>query len=203
LNQKTQGSLFDLSRWSKLAQLGSFNAISGLSEMVHQEVKINGVQLDEVSVRNAVSLLGKPEDMNVGIYLLFSGNTSGQILLAFRPEIAFELVDMVMGNPANTTVELGEMERSVLGEMGNIVGTFFLNALANQANTCLAPSPPAVVMDMSASLMDSVMTRALSESESVWVIKLSFSTGERELHGQFLVLPVIENKQGDDNNGEE
>jgi chemotaxis protein CheC len=197
LNQKTQESIFDLSRWSKLAQLGSFNAISGLSEMVNQEVKVNGVELEEVSVKNAVGLLGKPEDMNVGIYLLFSGNTCGQILLAFRPEIAFELVDMVMGNPEKTTVELGEMERSVLGEMGNIVGTFFLNALANQSNTCLSPSPPAVVMDMSASLMDSVMTRAMAENESVWVIKLSFSTGERELQGRFLVLPVVGNDDQD------
>lgn len=191
MNPNKTDNIFDLSRWSKLAQLGSLNAITGLSEMVNQEVTISTVELEEVSIRNAVKLVGKPDDMTVGIYLLFSGNTAGQILLAFRPEIAFSLVDMVMGQPDGTTVELGEMEQSVLGEMGNIVGTFFLNAVANQSGTCLSPSPPAVVMDMSASLIDSVMVRAMAENESVWAIKLAFSTGERQLAGRFLVLPVV------------
>ena len=107
-NEQT-GNIFDLSRWSKLAQLGSVNAITGLSEMVNQEVKVTAMELEEVSIRNAVSLVGKPDDMTVGIYLVFSGNTCGQILLAFHPEIAFELVDMIMGNPEGTTKELGEM----------------------------------------------------------------------------------------------
>lgn len=191
MNQKTTSNLFDLSQWSKLARLGSVNAIVGLSEMVNQEVTVSTLDLEEVSIRNAVNMVGKPDALTVGIYLLFSGNTSGQILLAFRPEIAFELVDMVLGNPPKTTVDLGEMERSVLGEMGNIVGTFFLNAVADHSNSCLSPSPPAVVMDMSASLIDSVMVKAIAENESVWAIRLSFQTGERQLEGKFLVLPVV------------
>lgn len=191
MNQKTTKNLFDLSQWSKLARLGSVNAIVGLSEMVNQEVSVSTLDLEEVSIRNAVNMVGKPEDLTIGIYLLFTGNTSGQILLAFQPEIAFELVDMIMGNVPKTTTELGEMERSVLGEMGNIVGTFFLNAVADHSDSCLSPSPPAVVMDMSASLIDSVMVKAIAENESVWAIKLAFRTGERQLEGKFLVLPVL------------
>ena len=184
-------SLFDLSRWSRLAQIGSINAITGLSEMVNQEIKVMALNLEEVSARNASSLIGKPDDMVVGIYLIFSGQTSGQIMLAFQPKIAFELVDMAIGNPEGSTKELGEMERSVLGEMGNIVGTFFLNAVADHSGICLSPSPPAVVMDMSGALIASVMAEAMYERESVFVIKLSFSTLDRQLEGRFLVLPVI------------
>jgi chemotaxis protein CheC len=187
-NQAT--SLFDLSRWSKLAQIGSVNAISGLSEMINQDIKVTALDLEEVSVRNAAALIGKPDDMVVSIYLLFTGNTSGQIMLAFQPETAFELVDMAMGTPEGTTQELGEMERSVLGEMGNIVGTFFLNAVADQEGLCLSPSPPAVVMDMSGALIDAVMAEALAENDSVFAIRLSFSTDNRQLQGRFLVLPV-------------
>ena len=191
MNQKTTNNIFDLSQWSKLARLGSVNAIVGLSEMVNQEVTVSTLDLEEVSIKNAVNMVGKPEALTIGIYLLFTGNTSGQILLAFQPEIAFELVDMVMGNEPMTTTELGDMERSVLGEMGNIVGTFFLNAVADHSDSCLSPSPPAVVMDMSASLVDSVMVKAIAENESVWAIKLAFRTGERQLEGKFLVLPVM------------
>ena len=132
---KTASSLFDLSHWSKLAQLGSINAISGLSKMVGQEIKVSALSLEEVSTRNASALIGKPDDLVVGVYLLFSGNSNGQIMMAFLPQTAFELVDMAMGLPSGTTKELGEMERSVLAEAGNVVGSFFLNAVADHGDT--------------------------------------------------------------------
>ena len=115
-------SIFNLATWTKLAKVGSTNAVSGLSQMVNQDFSITALNLEEVSLRNATSLIGKPDDMVVGIYLLFSGNANGQILLAFQPATAFELVDMAMGVELGTTTSLGEMERSVLGEIGNIVG---------------------------------------------------------------------------------
>ena len=192
MTEEKATNLFDLSRWTRLAQIGSINAITGLSEMVNQEIKVMALSLEEVSARNASSLIGKPDDMVVGIYLIFSGQTSGQIMLAFQPKIAFELVDMAAGIPEGSTNELGEMECSVLGEIGNIVGSFFLNAVADHSGICLSPSPPAVVMDMSGALIDSVLAEAMYESETVFVIKLSFSTPDRQLKGSFLVLPVTE-----------
>ena len=66
--------MFDLSRWSKLAQLGSLNAITGLSEMVNQEVTISTVELEEVSIRNAVNLVGKPDDIRSSNATLHSKN---------------------------------------------------------------------------------------------------------------------------------
>ena len=185
-------SLFDLSRWSRLAQIGSINAITGLSEMVDQEIKVTALSLEEVSMRNASTLIGNPDDMMVGIYLLFSGSASGQIMLAFQPQTAFELVDMAMGTPPGTTRELGEMEQSVLAEAGNVVGSFFLNAVADHASLRLLPSPPVVVMDMVGSLMGAVLAEALQESESVFVIRLSFSLPDRQIEGRFLVLPTLD-----------
>jgi len=192
---------FDLAMWSKLAKLGGTNAVSGLSQMINQEITVGTINLEEVSMRSAASLLGKPDEKVVGIYLLFSGATHGQILLAFQPIVAFELVDMAMGIPTGSTTSLGEMERSVLGEMGNIVGTFFLNALADSADVRLMPSPPAVVEDMVGALVNSVMAEALMENESVFVLRLTFSAVGREIQGHFLVLPAFD-KKGNGGGGE-
>jgi chemotaxis protein CheC len=147
------------------------------------------LNIEEVSLRNATNLIGKSDDRVVGVYLLFTGNTSGHILLAFQPSTAFELVDMAMGIPAGTTQSLGEMERSVLGEMGNIVGTFFLNGVADCVGLRLMPSPPAVVEYMAGALIDSVLAEAFDQNESLFVIKLLFSCTGQEIEGRFLVLP--------------
>jgi chemotaxis protein CheC len=180
---------FNLANWTKLAKIGSTTAVSGLSQMVNRDLKITTLSIEEVSMRNATNLIGKSEDKVIGVYLLFSGNISGQILLAFRPHIAYELVDMAMGIEPGSTNSLGEMERSVLGEMGNIVGTFFLNGVADCVGLRLMPSPPVVVEDMAGSVIGSVLAEAFDENESIFVIKLLFSATNKEFEGRFIVLP--------------
>lgn len=133
---------FSLANWANLAKVGSATAVSGLSQMVNRDFKISALNIEEVSLRNATNLIGKSDDKIIGVYLLFTGNTSGHILLAFQPQTAYELIDMAMGAQTGTTRSMGEMERSVLGEMGNIVGTFFLNGVADCVGLRLMPSPP-------------------------------------------------------------
>jgi chemotaxis protein CheC len=186
--QNTQVS-YNLAHWTELAKVGCTTALSGLSQMVDQEFTITALKIEEVSIRNATNLIGKADDRVIGLYLLFSGNTSGQILLAFTPQTAFDLIDMAMGVEPGSTSSLGEMERSILGEMGNIVGTFFLNGVADFVGLRLMPSPPAVVEDMAGAVIGSVLAEAFNENESLFVIKLLFSSVTKEIEGRFLVLP--------------
>lgn len=179
----------ELLSWTKMARMGSTNAISGLSQMLNEELKVTALNLEEISIRNATGLVGKADDSVVAVYLLFSGNTTGHILLTFRPQIAFDLVDMAMGVPPGSTKVLGEMERSVLGEIGNIAGTFFLNAVADYANSCIMPSPPVVVTDMAGAIMGSVIAEVLQKDRSAFAIRLTFGASTRQIEGRFLVLP--------------
>lgn len=179
-----------LATWSKAAHAASLNALTGLSQMINQEITVAALRLEEVSMRNSASLIGKADELVVGIYLGFSGSANGHLVLAFPSNIAFELVDMAMGIPSGSTDSLGEMEQSVLGEIGNVVGAFFLNAVADEAGVCLSPSPPEVRVDTVGSLMGPVMAEALRDRESIFVVQLVFSTPEREIRGRFLVLPI-------------
>lgn len=192
MEKNAQKTKFDLATWSNLAKLGSNSAISGIAQMVNQDLKITTFNLEEVSMKNATSLIGKPDDQIVGIYLMFTGNADGHIMLAFPPPTAYELVDMAMGLPPGSTDTLGEMEKSVLGEIGNIAGSFFLNAIADIAGSRLSPSPPVVVVDMAGAIMGSVLAEVFEEKDSAFAIKLVFATPTREIEGRFLVLPMSE-----------
>ena len=68
----------------------------------------------------------------IGIYLTVSGSADGHIMLMYNPKMAYGFVDLLMGQPEGTTKALGEIESSALGELGNIMGSSFLNALARQ-----------------------------------------------------------------------
>ena len=185
---------FDLANWTKLASIGSTCAISGLSQMVNKEFTVTAMNIEEVSMRNAAGLIGKADDMVVGVYLLFSGNANGHILLTFQPDTAYELVDMAMNATPGISNSLGEVERSVLGEMGNIVGSFFLNGVADCVGLRMIPSPPAVVEDMAGALIGSVLAEAFLEAESWFVIKVLFGSESKAIEGRFMVLPSFEAK---------
>jgi chemotaxis protein CheC len=188
---ETKPEAINLANWTKLAQLGSTTAVSGLSQMVNKDFSITALKIEEVSKRNATGLLGKADSSAVGIYLKFDGHSAGQILLAFDPETAYELVDMALGLTTGSTQSLGEMERSVLGEMGNIVGGFFLNSVADCLGSRLMPSPPVVVQGPSAAMMGAVLAKTGNTNDSLFVIKLVFRSAPKTVEGSFLVLPAF------------
>ena len=123
-------------------------------------------------------------------------------MLAFPPHIAYQLIDMAMNAPTGTTTELGEMESSVLSEVGNIVGSFFLNAIADRVHEILMPSCPAVMVDMVGAIMGSVMAEAMQVNETIYAIRLSFSTDDRYLEGKFLAIPTFGPSEAGDADGE-
>ena len=158
--------------------------------MVNQEITVTSLNLEEVLARNVASLIGKVDDHMVGIYLSFSGDASGHILLAFQPKIAYELVDMAMGISPGSTQDIGEMEQSVLGEVGNVVGAFFLNTVADSVGKCILPSPPVVLTDTVEAIINSVMAEVMLQSKPIFGIRLSFGTPGQEIEGRFMVLPT-------------
>ena len=98
---------------------------------------------------------------------------------------------MALGLEVRSTQSLGEMERSVLGEMGNIVGGFFLNSVADCVGSRLMPSPPVVVQGPAGAMMGAVLAKTGDNCDSLFVIKLMFHAAPKVIEGSFLVLPAF------------
>ena len=126
----------------------------------------------------------------VAVYLAICGNTNGHMIAIYQPQTAFDLIDMLLGQPAGTTKELSEMERSVLGEVGNIMGSFFLNHLSNTTGNSLQPSPPAVLMDMAGAILEVATVSVMEQCDQTFVIETIFESSDRQVAGTFLVMPV-------------
>ena len=169
---------------------GVDNAVVGLSQMVGKEIKIANINLKKVMVTDIPELFGGPQALMVGVYLAICGNTNGHMIAIYQPQTAFDLVDLLLGQPQGSTTELSEMEQSVLGEVGNIMGSFFLNHLANTTGASLQPSPPAVLMDMAGAILEVATVSVLEECEYTYVIETIFETSDRHVAGTFLVMPV-------------
>ena len=174
----------------EMLRTGVTNAVRGLSQMVGQDIKIASINLNKVQVKDIPELFGSPQEMMVAVYLAICGNTNGHMIAIYQPQTAFDLIDMLLGQPAGTTKELSEMERSVLGEVGNIMGSFFLNHLSNTTGNSLQPSPPAVLMDMAGAILEVATVSVMEQCDQTYVIETVFESSDRQVAGTFLVMPV-------------
>lgn len=176
--------------WSNLVTKGISNALAGLSQMTSREISVTSLSVKQIQAKDAPDLVGGADKMVVGIYLAFTGDAHGHILLVQQPELAFALVDMLMGNKVGSTKSIEAMEQSALAEMGNITGSFFLNALADSIGLTLHSTPPTVVLDMAGAILDVALADILQESEDIYVVETTFHISGHETSGTFLVMPT-------------
>ena len=172
-----------------MAAEGIRNAAVGLSGMVGAEITVTDPHIRLVPMADIPTLLGGPEEEAVGIYLQAQGDLQGQIMLIMPCDKALELVDMLMEQPRGTTQQLGSLERSALAEVGNMTASFFLNAVAKRLHLDIRPSPPAVMVDMVAAILDIVAAISGGVSEHVLLMQGAFMRDGREVEVNFWVLP--------------
>jgi len=168
---------------------GVNNAVIGLSQMAGQEIKIANMNVKKILVKDIPDLFGGPEALIIAVYLEISGQSNGHMVIVYDPRVAFDLVDLLLGQASGTTKELSEMERSTLGEMGNIMGSFFLNYISDTTGHRFQPSPPAVMMDMAGAVLDAALANVLANCDSTYIVETVFGTNDRQVSGTFMVIP--------------
>lgn len=174
--------------WAGAVNKGVANAIGGLSEMVGEAIMATALKSGHIPMKDVANLLGGPEALTVGVCLGFEGSATGRIVLAYHPKTAFGLIDMLMGEPAGSTQSLGDMEKSALMEMGNLMGAFFLNSVADANGLTLCPTPPEVMIGEAREILGVAMSGVALDSEGL-IVDATFGTQDQQISGTFLVMP--------------
>jgi chemotaxis protein CheC len=182
INLNSQGAL-------KVFSGGFNNAMVGLSQMSGQEIKVTSMNLKKVPIKDIPGEFGGPEALIIAVYLEISGKSNGHMIVVYEPKVAFDLIDLLLGQSPGSTKELSEMERSTLGEVGNIMGSFFLNHISDTTGMRFMPSPPAVMMDMAGAILDATLAGLMEFSDDIYIMETVFGTNNRQVAGTFLVIP--------------
>ena len=168
---------------------GIKNAARGFSGMVGHKIEVSNPVARLVPLLGIAEIVGGPENEAVGIYLRIEGDMLGQIMMIIPYQKALELVDLLMDLPTGTTTQLGSLERSALGEVGNLTGSFFLNSVAKLTGTSVRPTPPAVLVDMVGAILDIIIATTGGVSEHVLLLRADLTDGDRRVDADFWVIP--------------
>ena len=135
----------------ELANIGSGKASTALSMLLGRSVDIDVPTARALSFADAVEATGDYEQEITGIVLGIVGDLDGVVLLLVSPADADALCQMLGVEPGSEYVP------SALGEVGNIVGSSYINALAEMTGMAIEPTPPATATDMLGAIVETVL----------------------------------------------
>ncbi len=170
----------------ELANIGTGHATTALSQMLSGrlfQLVVPDAQMLPFS--EAAEYLGGSDQVVVGIFVVVSGDVKGHMAFLQPLDSASVLLRLLIGDDSG---EMDELARSALQELGNIMVTSYLNALAKMTGLLMAPSVPGVAIDMAGAVWESVLAGAQVVNE-VTVIRTQFFADGESIEGNIIFLP--------------
>jgi len=167
----------------ELANIASGNAATSLSQMLGREVGLSVPRVLALPLADAVEACGDPDEDVTAVVIPLDGDIEGVVLLLIDPDGADALCGLL-------GVEAGsEIADSALREIGNILGTSCLNALASMTGLHLEPCPPHLATDMLGAIVSSLALAQETSGEIVLVMDSELEVANEPCSISFVLLP--------------
>lgn len=167
----------------ELANIGSGNAGTALGSMLGKSVDISVPTAAVMPLADAVAVAGRPDELRHGVVVPIVGDMEAIVVLLFPDPDARTLCGIYGIEPSTAD------GKSMLGEVGNILGTSYINVLAQMVAMELEPAPPQVVEDMLGSILESVLLGRGEDVDQALILDSALMVEEEECSLSFLLLP--------------
>jgi chemotaxis protein CheC len=168
----------------ELANIGSGQAAAALSQMLGHPVDISVPTAAALPLAEAVAIAGDAEDLRYGILVPIVGDMDAVVVLLVPDEDAQTLCGIFGVTPAD------EVGRSALQEIGNILGTSYINVLAQMSGMEMEPAPPEVMSDMLGAILASVLLARGEDVDTALILDSHLTVEEHPCSLSFLLLPA-------------
>ena len=170
----------------EIGNIGAGNAATALATMLDEKVAISVPRVQITDFDTAVRALGGAETMTVGVLVNFLGEANGMIMFLLKMEEAKDILDILIGDNEDYKNKdektegnyLSELKLSAIKEIGNILGSSYINSIATLTGLRIEVSVPYIAIDMAGALMSVPLIEFGSVGDKVMFIEESF-TGEK------------------------
>lgn len=173
----------------EIGNIGAGNATTALASLLQSKVDMKVPNVMMLDFKDVGNLLGGEEQELVAAYLGVEGDITGSILFLIQKETAMMMAKKLLGDYCGE--DLGEMERSAVKEVSNIITGSYLNALATLTNLTIYPSVPDLAVDMAGAILSVPAIEFGIMGDKILLIQ-SQLTNEIEMEGFFIMVPDVD-----------
>lgn len=179
-------------KWPQLEdvfQTALNEAGAALSAVVQADVSVKKSSLEYCTITELPMLFGNPSTPVAASFFGVDGDMSGYLLLLLSVEGADRLLTILL-----TDEEMDEkIAVSAFGEIGNIVGSTFLNTVADAFQAKILPTPPQIVRDMVGALLSTLASSLEAQNiQRVPLIRTTWEIDRHEVCSHLVWLPVMD-----------
>jgi chemotaxis protein CheC len=179
----TQFNDLQLDALRELANIGSGTASTALSAMLGRSVDISVPTAAALPFAEAVEAVGPAERVVTGVVIGVKGDMAATVLLLLGEGDAATLCGLLGVDPAD------EMAISALGEIGNIVGASYINALGAMTGLEMEPEPPLSATDMLGAIVATVLAGRSADDDIALVLDSDLTVEGEDCSIGFLLVP--------------
>lgn len=181
----------------EIGNIGAGNAATALATILDEKVEITLPKVRITDFNTAVNALGGAEAMTVGVLVNFDGEAHGMVMFLLNMEDAQAITSILIQEEGNGEEEkedgpLSELKLSAIKEIGNILGSSYINSLATLTGLNIRISIPYIAIDMTGALMSVPIIEFGSIGDKVMFIEECFMTEEDQLSGNIIMFAEIE-----------
>ena len=184
-------SSLEIDTLREIGSIGTGTAATALSEMLNQRIRITLPEVRIMGYNEAIDWIGGPEAITAGVLVRISGQMNG-IMLSVQP---LEFVNLVLNSMLSEEIkdyeDLGEMERSALVEVGNIMISTFINALSDLAGITMEMTIPSLTVDMQGAILTVPMAEYGGQTDYLMTIGGNFVCNDKEVPCHLILSPDV------------
>lgn len=180
---------FHLDVLKEIGNIGAGNAATALAKLLDKRIEMKVPQIRIMKFSEVSDVLGGAETPVVGILLRIQGDISGSMMFILDTPSSRLLVNILMGKPLETDLNLDEMTCSVLNEIGNILAGSYLSALSDMTGLKIVSDVPALAMDMAGAILSVPAIEFGKTSDTVLYIENIFMDGQDSVIGDLFLIP--------------
>ena len=170
----------------EVGNIGAGNAATSLSELLNEKVDMAVPSVNIIPFDDIFSKIGV-EEVVIGVIVRVLGDIPGNILFTLDKETALKIISSLLGEQQDQITEIGS---SALCEIGNIISSAFMNAIAKLTNLVLLPSVPAVALDMMGAILSTTFIESGQFDEYILDLETQFLLENQKISGHFYYIPM-------------
>ena len=181
----------ELDALKEVGSIGTGNAANSLSDLIGQPVRIKDPAVRIMEYNEAIEWIGGPEPITAGVLVGMSGQLSGIMLSVQQMDFVNLVLESMMDTHVDDYAQLGEIERSALVEVGNIMISTFINALSSLTDLEIDLTVPGFTVDMQGAIMTVPMAEYGGQSNYIMTIGGNFICNGKVIPCRLLLSPDI------------
>jgi chemotaxis protein CheC len=178
----------------EIGNIGAGNAATALASILDERVEMSLPVVRITDFDTAINALGGAEAMTVGVLVNFYGEANGMIMFLMKMEDAQKILSILLQgfDTEEESEEMTELKLSAIKEIGNILGSSYINAIATLTGLQINLSVPYIAIDMAGAIMSVPIIEFGSVGDKIMFIEEVFSGRENDLRSNVIMFAQIE-----------